>query len=101
MLMEDMKMKEEMDINTTTQNVDKGGKKGCVMIIIAWILFFAWMIFTSSDNTGGSNSSSSSKECPICSREFSDSSNRRSIRRTGMCSTCYKNYKTANEMLGY
>ena len=34
-------------------------------------------------------------ECQSCGRSFTDSSNKNSIRKTGMCENCYKNYKTA------
>ena len=88
-------MNGEMDKNTTNQSTDGDTKKGCLYVVLV-IIAFAVMVIS-----GSSGSSSSSKECPICSREFSDSSNRKSIRKTNMCTRCYNNYKTANEMLGY
>lgn len=39
--------------------------------------------------------------CRVCGRTFNNtSSNASSIRKTNMCNQCYKNYNTAQDMLG-
>lgn len=40
-------------------------------------------------------------KCQVCGRTFDNtSSNASSIRKTNMCNQCYKNYNTAQDMLG-
>lgn len=41
------------------------------------------------------------EKCQVCGRTFENiSSDARSIRMTNMCNLCYKNFKTAQDMLG-
>ena len=55
-------------------------------------------------NIADSGSSSTTKNekiiCHVCDREFQKGSeNAKSIRKTNMCSQCYKNYKNASDYL--
>lgn len=53
----------------------------------------------SSKEDSSEKNTSNSKTCKSCGRSFDDSSNKKSIRKTGMCSNCYNNYKNAEEAL--
>ena len=65
----------------------QSGIYGWLLIIIA----VAFLIFSCSPSP---SSSSGSATCPICGRETSQ----QQITRQGMCSSCYSNYKTAQDV---
>lgn len=47
-----------------------------------------------------SNNSSDNIECKVCHREFKKGSeNAKSIKKTNMCSHCYKNFKDASDVI--
>lgn len=59
---------------------------GVIAVVLA-VLLVVGMVTADSGSSGGGD------ECKFCHREFTDSSNIRSIARTGMCSNCAGNYK--------
>lgn len=88
------------------QNKNKHGGIIAVLVIIFAIVLGLFLTDLSMEsvnlgdlaNSGGSSSNVS--VCKSCDREFSDSSNKRSIARTGMCSNCYGNFKSMSEYIG-
>lgn len=89
-----LKTKEE--IAKMKKKHDKYKKIGLVIGTI--VLLIIMMLIGSLSNEGSSTSNSGKLSCPICDRYFdSSSSNGKSIKRNGMCSNCYKNFKYLNE----
>ena len=61
-----------------------------VGIILAIILLICLNYEETDDN---------SSECPICDTTFTDSENKKTIAKTGMCNNCYGNYKNLEWVL--
>ena len=55
---------------------------------------------TTSYSKTDSHKEDSASVCSSCHRTFTDSANRKSIRRTGMCELCFENYKYGMAMRG-
>ena len=62
----------------------------CFGIIGVIILLLAWRI--------SSHDRQEVYECSRCEREFTNSDDVRSIRRTSMCEPCYEDYKFTEEV---
>ena len=69
------------------------------VVFIAVIVLIA-LIASCTGSGSGSSGSSNSRRCKSCGRTFTDSSNTRSIARTGMCSNCYNNFKWGQAATG-
>lgn len=62
--------------------------------------FFAFIILGAFISADGNKGNKNKFECRVCHKEFqSDSENAKSIRKTNMCTRCYKNYKNASDYL--
>ena len=71
------------------------GIMGFVFLLLS--LSFLLSAFSPSTNT---NREQNNMECKVCGREFQKGSeNAKSIRKTNMCTQCYKNYKNASDYL--
>lgn len=82
-----------------------GVKKGIVKgKTLAWLVAAAVAIFLlgqidfSGTSSGGGGSDS--RVCKSCGRTFTDSANKNSIARTGMCKNCYNNFQWGMEATG-
>lgn len=62
---------------------------GIIVFIFILLAFF-----------GGGSTSTHSKTCPICHREFSNPDDLKSLRWNNMCELCYKNYEYGQKMRG-
>lgn len=69
---------------------------GCLMFVFLGIAF---MNENRTFNDTG-NYSESTKICASCGREYSDSTNKKSISKTNMCTNCYNNYKSMEQFIG-
>lgn len=81
-------------------------KKSAILAVIVIVLLLSGLgsCLGGSDSDRSSGSSKKSKQCEVCYRTFTDSSNRKSIAYRNMCEKCYENFKwtkKALESIGY
>ena len=67
-----------------------------ILYTICVIALSMCLLTSCSSGTPTTASTTYSLTCKSCGREFSDSTNKKSIRSTNMCSNCYKNYSYAS-----
>lgn len=77
---------------------NNGGSIGCAFFLILFIVLMIALISNDGGGKGNSPSSTRSARCHICERTFTDAENVRSIRNTNMCTRCYSNYRTLQDM---
>ena len=89
--------KEEITSNQKKNSTGCGTALIIIIVISIGIGIYAANVFKTPVSSYNSNSTySNTVECKVCGRSFSkDSENAKSIKRTNMCSQCYKNYEYA------
>ena len=94
-----IKMKERIE---GMEESKKEKRKVEVFDVVFWGVIIALVFLLASCVNGGSSSSgsSNSRTCKSCGRTFTDSTNKSSIARTGMCSNCYNNFKWGQAATG-
>ena len=78
----------------------KSGKGSSILVIIIAVILIVALLGMCSSGGGSSSGSASSKTCKSCHRTFTDSANKTSIAKTGMCSNCYSNFQWGQKAIG-
>ena len=90
--------------NNNTQNKKTSDVAFYAIVIVIFLLLYGscqgCKSCASSSASKYSSSEYTSSVCSSCHRTFTDSANRKSIRRTGMCELCFENYKYGMAMKG-
>lgn len=75
-------------------SVELSRKAGVFFVICGAIIIVCGFVVKPEGNTSGSSANTVTKTntCQSCGRSFSDSTEKKYIRMTNMCKTCYKNY---------